>query len=73
MRRKSYPKEFKEQIIRTEEIGSVHAVTKRHEIAPTTIYGWIKTSDNNHKAWKKHQIMLSEWQSIFLLQKNSKN
>lgn len=54
MRRKSYPKECKEQIIReTEEIGSVHAVAKRHEIAPTTIYGWIKNRDKNHKAWEK--------------------
>ncbi|MFZ5943197.1 MAG: transposase, partial [Bacillota bacterium] len=54
MRRKSYPKEFKEQIIReTQEIGSVHAVAKRHEIAPTTIYGWIKNRDKNHKAWEK--------------------
>lgn len=52
MQRKSYPKEFKEQIIKeVEEIGSVHKVAKRHEIAPTTIYGWMKRKKINHKAW----------------------
>ena len=52
MQRKSYPKEFKEQIIReVEEIGSVHKVAKRNEIAPTTIYSWVKVKKKNHKAW----------------------
>lgn len=53
MQRKSYPKELKEQIIKeAKEIGSVHQVAKRHDIAPTTIYGWMKVKDNNHKAWE---------------------
>lgn len=51
-KRRSYPKEFKEQIIKeVQEIGSVYQVAKRHDIAPTTIYGWIKAKNTNHKAW----------------------
>ncbi|WP_031513908.1 transposase [Desulfofalx alkaliphila] len=47
-----YPKEVKEQILKeVEEVGSVHKVAKRHEVAPTTVYGWLKAKKNNHKAW----------------------
>jgi transposase-like protein len=54
MKRRSYPKEVKEQILKeVEEIGSVHKVAKRHELAPTTIYGWLRAKKNNHKAWDK--------------------
>jgi len=51
MKRRSYPKEVKEQILKeVEEIGSVHKVAKRHELAPTTIYGlYPSKSPSGHK------------------------
>lgn len=51
MRRETYPKEFKEQIIcEVKEIGNASQVAKRHEIAPSTIHHWLKNA--NHKAWE---------------------
>lgn len=52
MKRKRYPKEFKEQLIQeAKEIGSVPQVARRHEISAKTLYRWIK--DSTHKAYKE--------------------
>lgn len=51
MKRKTYPKEFKEQIIcEVGEIGNLTQVAKRHEIAPSTVHNWLQNT--NHKAWE---------------------
>ncbi|CCO07869.1 transposase [Desulforamulus hydrothermalis] len=51
MKRKRYPKEFKDQLIQeTVETGNVVQVAKRHEISPKTLYRWISRS--KHKAWE---------------------
>lgn len=51
MTRKTYPKEFKEQLIKEAmEIGNVGQVAKRHEISPKALYRWI--SQSKHKAWQ---------------------
>lgn len=51
MKRKRYPKEFKDQMIQeAAETGNVAQVAKRHEISPKTLYRWI--SQSKHKAWQ---------------------
>lgn len=51
MTRKTYPKEFKEQLIKeASEIGNVGQVAKRHEISPKALYRWI--SQSKHKSWQ---------------------
>lgn len=47
MRGKSYTKEFKDEILReVKEVGNVSLVSRRHGISKSTIFTWIKESDN---------------------------
>lgn len=52
MKRKRYPKNFKEQLIQeAQEVGNALSVAKRHGVSPKTLYRWIQ--DCKHKAWKE--------------------
>ena len=52
MKRKRYPKNFKEQLIKeVQEVGNAVSVAKRHGINAKTLYRWIHES--KHKAWEK--------------------
>ena len=45
MKGRSYSKEFKEQILQeVKEVGSVSLVGRKHGIASSTIFTWIKKS-----------------------------
>ena len=48
MRGRSYTKELKEEILReVKEVGNVSLVSRRHGISKSTIFTWIKESNNN--------------------------
>lgn len=52
MKRKRYPKDFKDQLIKeAQETGSALSVAKRHGISEKTLYRWIQES--KHKAWEE--------------------
>jgi len=52
MKRKRYPKNFKEQLIKeTQEVGNALSVAKRHEVSVKTLYRWIQ--DSKYKAWEE--------------------
>lgn len=52
MKRKRYPKDFKDQLIKeAQEAGSALLVAKRHGISEKTLYRWIQES--KHKAWEE--------------------
>ena len=47
MKGRSYSKEFKEQILQeVKEVGSVSLVGRKHGIASSTIFTWIKKSQS---------------------------
>ena len=47
MRGRTYTKELKEEILReVEEVGNVSLVSRRHGISKSTIFAWIKASNN---------------------------
>ncbi|AWI06354.1 transposase [Clostridium drakei] len=47
MKGKSYAKELKEEILReVKEVGNVSLVSRRHGISKSTIFTWIKNSNN---------------------------
>lgn len=47
MKGKSYTKELKEEILReVKEVGNVSLVSRRHGISKSTIFTWIKSSNN---------------------------
>ena len=47
MRGRTYTKELKEEILReVKEVGNVSLVARRHGIAKSTIFTWIKESEN---------------------------
>ena len=47
MKGKSYAKELKEEILReVKEVGNVSLVSRRHDISKSTIFTWIKNSNN---------------------------
>lgn len=47
MRGRTYTKELKEEILReVKEVGNVSLVARRHGISKTTIFTWIKESEN---------------------------
>lgn len=47
MRGRSYTKELKEEILReVKEVGNVSLVSRRHGISKSTIFTWIKESNN---------------------------
>lgn len=50
MRGRSYTKELKEEIIReVKEVGNVSLVARRHGISKSTIFTWIKESNNKEE------------------------
>jgi len=52
MKRKRYPKNFKEQLIKeAQEVGNTLSVARQHGVSPKTLYRWIQ--DSKHKAWEK--------------------
>lgn len=52
MKRKRYPKDFKDQLImEAQETGNAFSVAKRHGISEKTLYRWIQES--KHKAWEE--------------------
>lgn len=77
MKRKRYPKEFKDQLIQeAAEIGNIGQVAKRHEISPKTLYRWI--SQSKHKAWehtnsgaKKTAVYVPSYQEFKQLEKEN--
>jgi transposase-like protein len=47
MRGRTYTKELKEEILReVKEVGNVSLVARRHGISKSTIFTWIKESEN---------------------------
>ena len=47
MKGRSYSKEFKEQILQeVKEVGSISLVGRKHWIASSTIFTWIKKSES---------------------------
>ncbi len=47
---KSYDKELKEQVVKKcIETNNYAAVSSKHDIPVTTIYGWIKSHKNKQK------------------------
>lgn len=52
MKRKRYPKSFKEQLIKeAQEVGNALSVARRHGIGSKTSYRWIR--DSKRKTWEQ--------------------
>lgn len=61
VRGKTYTKELKEEILReVKEVGNVSLVSRRHGISKSTIFTWIRDSNNKDeikvKPWRKALI-----------------
>ena len=58
---KSYSAELKEQVVKEcIETNNYGAVSSKHEIPITTIYGWIKSHKNKEKKASKKSAKRSE-------------
>jgi len=58
---KSYSNELKEQVVKEcIETNNYGAVSNKHEIPITTIYGWIKRHKNKKKKESKKRIKESD-------------
>ena len=58
---KSYSSELKEQVVKEcIETNNYGAVSSKHEIPITTIYGWIKSHKNKKKRESKKSAQRSE-------------
>lgn len=52
MKRKRYPQNFKEQLVKeAQEAGNALSVAKRHGISEKSLYRWIQES--KYKSWKE--------------------
>jgi transposase-like protein len=54
---KSYDKELKEQVVKEcIETNNYAAVSSKHDIPVTTIYGWIKSHKNKQKKQSRNNV-----------------
>ncbi len=54
---KSYDKELKEQVVKEcIETNNYAAVSSKHDIPVTTIYGWIKSHKNKQKKESRNNV-----------------
>ena len=54
---KQYSNELKEQIIKeVSEVGNISLVCRKHELRPSTVYGWFNANKNKDKITEKKQV-----------------